>query len=125
MTATSPEADLLTGRTFRVGSLEGLPALETPTAEITFGVDGRLTGSATVNRINGTYRLEHGVLLCGPLASTMMAGPPDAMDQERRVCALLAGAPTVRAGAEGGIELVDRDALVSVLRPVSGEEMML
>lgn len=51
---------------------------------------GRVSGTGGVNRVMGEYRLEGTTLVFGPLATTMMAGPPERMEQERQLLALLA-----------------------------------
>ena len=38
----------LAGRAFRVTEIEGVPVLERPVADLTFSLDGRVTGCATV-----------------------------------------------------------------------------
>lgn len=47
------------------------------------GQDGRLAGSGGVNRLIGSYTLNGDALAFSPVASTMMAGPPEAMQQEQ------------------------------------------
>ena len=42
MTSGSDRSDALAGRTFELASLGGTPALEAPTAVLTFGRDGRM-----------------------------------------------------------------------------------
>ena len=116
--------DVLSGRTFAVLAVAGRAALTVPTAELAFGADGMLSGRATVNRVNGAYRLEAGVLLCGPLMSTLMAGAPDAMEQERRLLDVLAAAPSVRAAPDGAFELVTGDG-VTLLREVDADAAVL
>lgn len=100
-------ASPLVGATFRVIEIEGAPALDHPTAELTFGADGHLSGRATVNRVMGPYTLEGTALALGPLAGTMMAGPPEAMDQEQRLHAALARCTRVDAGVDGRVVLRD------------------
>lgn len=56
--------------------------------------DGRFSGSGGVNRIMGDYRVEGATLSFSDAASTMMAGPPEAMAQEQ---AILAALPRVRS----------------------------
>ncbi len=52
------------------------------TTEITFA-DSQVTGSGGVNTFNGSYETPgDDALTFGPLASTRMAGPPEAMEQE-------------------------------------------
>jgi len=80
----------LIGRSFRVAAIDGDAALESPVADLEFGPDGRVTGCATVNRFFGPYVIDGAVLTCGPLAGTLMAGPPEAMDQETRLHRALA-----------------------------------
>lgn len=109
-TASGP----VVGATFRVTAIEGAPVLDHPTAELTFGEDGRITGRATVNRIMGTYTLVGDALSFGALAGTMMAGPPEAMDQEQRLHAALARCTRVD----------DLGGGVVVLRGDDGEELV-
>lgn len=115
--------DVLGGRTFVVTSIAGAPALESPTAELTFGVDGRVHGRATINRVNGSYRVEDGELVCGPMASTMMAGDPAAMDQEHRLLAALARPALLRL-VDDGVELVADDGTVVALAEIDGEDVI-
>jgi hypothetical protein len=90
----------LVGRSFRIVAIDGVPVLETPTADITFGVDGRVGGRATVNRFAGPYELDGDVLTMGPLVGTLMAGSPEAMEQEQRLHRALALPLTVVPGDE-------------------------
>ncbi|MFN8168614.1 MAG: META domain-containing protein [Candidatus Nanopelagicales bacterium] len=108
--------DLLTGRTFAVRAVAGAVALAEPTAELSFA-DGRVSGRATVNRVTGSYELDEATLVCGPLMTTLMAGPPEAMEQERALLDVLAARPTVRAADDGSVELVT-DAGVTALHEV-------
>jgi len=69
----------------------GLGALARP-AELTIGADGTLAGFSGVNRFSGRVApeaLADGHLRAGPLVSTRMAGPPEAMAVESRLLALL------------------------------------
>ena len=45
--------------------------------------ESRVAGSGGVNRIMGTFVLAENELRFGPLATTMMAGPEEAMTRER------------------------------------------
>jgi heat shock protein HslJ len=45
--------------------------------------EAHVSGSGGVNRIMGTFVLAEGELAFGPLATTMMAGPEEAMLRER------------------------------------------
>lgn len=53
------------------------------------GQDGRFAGSGGVNRLMGGYTLQGGALSFSQVASTMMAGPPEAMRQEQAIVAAL------------------------------------
>jgi heat shock protein HslJ len=45
--------------------------------------ESRVSGSGGANRIMGTFALAENELAFGPLATTMMAGPEEAMRRER------------------------------------------
>ena len=54
------------------------------------GQDNRFSGSGGVNRLMGGYTLVGNALSFSNAASTMMAGPPEAMAQEQTIVAALA-----------------------------------
>ena len=60
--------------------------LKPPT--LTVMPDGRIAGFAGVNRYTGHLGLEEGKLF-GPMPTTMMAGPPEAMALESRFTAAM------------------------------------
>lgn len=61
---------------------------------LVFGADGRVSGSSGVNRVFGGYELDGNELRLPALASTLMAGPPEAMALEHRfLVALGTGGP--------------------------------
>ena len=51
--------------------------------------DARFSGSGGVNRLMGGYHLDGNSLTFSQVASTMMAGPPEAMRQEQAIVAAL------------------------------------
>ena len=53
------------------------------------GQDGRFAGSGGVNRLMGGYSVDGTGLTFSQVASTMMAGPPEAMQQEQAIVAAL------------------------------------
>jgi heat shock protein HslJ len=121
----SDASAVLIGRTFRVAAIDGTPTLESPVADLEFGTDGRVTGCATVNRIFGPYAIDGGTLTCGPLAGTLMAGPPEAMDQETRLHRALARPLEVLATDGGrGVELAADGAVVLLLEPYAATETL-
>lgn len=97
-------AGRLVGHTFRVTEIDGVPTLDVPTAELTFGDDGRVSGRATVNRVFGPYEIDGDVISFGALGTTMMAGPQDAMDQEQLLLQALGRTLTVVV-APGGVPI--------------------
>ena len=52
-------------------------------------LDARFSGSGGVNRLMGGYTLDGNSLTFSQVASTMMAGPPEAMQQEQAIIAAL------------------------------------
>jgi heat shock protein HslJ len=58
--------------------------------------ESRVAGSGGVNRITCTFALAEGELRFGPLATTMMAGPEEAMARERAFVGALARATGYR-----------------------------
>jgi lactoylglutathione lyase len=65
--------------------------------------EGTASGSAGVNRYSGAYALDGDRLTVGPLVTTRMAGPPEAMHAEQEFLASLARIATA---------VVEADALV-------------
>lgn len=53
------------------------------------GSDGRVAGSGGVNRLMGSYTVAGDSLTFSQIASTMMAGPPEAMQQEHAIITAL------------------------------------
>lgn len=107
-------ADLV-GREFDIVEVHGVPVLESSSPDILFGSDGRVSGRATVNRLMGQYTVEGDELRFGALATTMMAGPQEHMDQEHRVLTALSGTLRVE-DVDGDVHLVSEAGTV-VLRP--------
>jgi heat shock protein HslJ len=67
----------LEGEPAEVGPDEHAPSLALDLEE------SRVAGSGGVNRLTGTFVLSEDELRFGPLATTRMAGPEDAMRRER------------------------------------------
>ena len=119
---TADPGSPLRGRKFRVAAIGGVPTLVSPGADLSFGEDGRVTGCATVNRLVGSYSLDGDSLTCGPLASTLLAGPPEAMDQETRLQRGLGQPLTVVGVGDGDVELRSGDVVVVRLVPSDAPE---
>lgn len=88
-TATS---DALAGTQWEILSIDDRAVVPdgAPLA-VTFGHDGRVSGSTGVNQLTASYSLTADYLTFGPLATTRRAGPPELMEQEHLVVASLAG----------------------------------
>lgn len=117
----STEPVALVGRTFAVVAIDGATVLASSSPDVAFGTDGRVSGRATVNRLMGQYALEGDVLRFGALATTMMAGPPELMDQEQRLLAALGHPLRVEAADDGDVLLVSSSGTV-LLRPAEQPE---
>ena len=90
--------------------------MEAARPEVVFSEDGRLSGSGGVNRIFGPYQYERDILAAGLLASTMMAGPPDAMDQETLLLRILSAPLTVARHGDGELLLTSLDHILRLAR---------
>jgi len=132
--ADGPNAtsDALAGTQWEILTIDEEPVIvgEAPLV-VTFGHDGRVSGTTGVNQLTASYSLTADYLTFGPLATTRRAGPPDLMAQEHRVVASLAGmcpfhlaARTLSIeGPMGRIELVTTDPLPA--GPALGDEPSL
>ena len=76
--------------------------------------ESRVDGSTGVNRLLGTFALDEFALRFGPLATTLMAGPEDAMALERRFLAALAQVSTYSL-TERSLVLLAGDDVVACL----------
>ena len=72
----------------------------------------RVAGMASINRVMGSSR----DLPLGPMAMTMMAGPPELMDQEHRIATLLGEADDVVSGLSGMFLLADGLIVIEMVR---------
>ncbi|MFL6206169.1 MAG: META domain-containing protein [Acidimicrobiales bacterium] len=58
---------------------------------LSFGHDGRVSGTTGVNQLTASYSLTADYLTFGPLATTRRSGDPGQMEQEHRLVQSLAG----------------------------------
>jgi heat shock protein HslJ len=116
-TATS---DALAGTEWELRAIDGQPVVAgEDRLLITFGHDGRVSGTTGVNQLTASYSLTSEYLTFGPLATTRRGGSPELMEQEHRVVASTAGMCSYRLDArtltiEGPLGRVD---LVSTSPP--------
>lgn len=81
-------------------------------AEIAFGAGGTVTGNAGVNRFRGQFTLAGDRLTVGALATTRMAGTPEAMQREQQLLTVLA--QPLRVGAEGDSVVLDDGGAMAI-----------
>jgi heat shock protein HslJ len=79
---------------------------------VQFRSDGRLAGYSGCNRFTGSFTQDGNTLTMGPLATTRMACPPEAMKREQQFLALLG---KVRYAEGTGLKLTLKDADDNVL----------
>lgn len=106
----APDATL-TETYWKLTEVQGRPVVVTDGAPepslVLHTQDNRVSGSGGVNRVMGGYTLNGGSLTFTQMASTMMAGPPEAMQQEQAILTALQG---VRGFAIAGDTLTLLDA---------------
>jgi heat shock protein HslJ len=80
--------------------------------------DGKATGNAGINQFNGSYSApSDGVLTFGPLASTQMAGPDNAMKQEQAFLTVLADTKKFTTDNGALVLMDDSETKLAVLKP--------
>ncbi|WP_113911367.1 serine hydrolase [Roseovarius dicentrarchi] len=79
----------LVGREWRIEDVEGMGVIDFSHATLDFGPDGSLSGSATCNRLIGSYETDGDAITITPAGATMMACPEALMMQEQRILDLL------------------------------------
>jgi heat shock protein HslJ len=96
----------LEGAPVEVGTDEHPPSLALDLEE------SRVTGSGGVNRLTGTFALSEDELRFGPLATTRMAGPEEAMQREQAFLAALACVTSYELDGRTLTLLADDEAIV-------------
>lgn len=94
------DASLLAGTEWRAEAIGGEPVAAGVEITVAFGADGRVSGSAGVNRLMGTYTVRRDEMHLRALATTRMAGPPAAMAEERRFLAAFEGTRSFRVAGD-------------------------
>ncbi|HEY9039619.1 MAG TPA: serine hydrolase [Roseovarius sp.] len=79
----------LVGREWRIEDVEGMGVIDFSHATLDFAGDGSLSGSATCNRLIGSYEANGDAITIQPAGATMMACPEALMLQEQRILDLL------------------------------------
>ena len=100
----------LDGESVEVGESGQAPSLVLDLEE------ARVTGSGGVNRLTGSFALSEDELRFGPLATTRMAGPDDAMAREHAFLDALARVTSYELDERTLTLLADGDAVVRLSR---------
>lgn len=103
---------------WRLARLEvGGEPVDLGAAEITLEfAEGRMAGKAAVNRFMGDGSIVDGHLEVGPLATTLMAGPPELMAMEQTFLAAFRG-PFAAEETEGRLILTGDAATLEFVTP--------
>ena len=95
----------LAGAEWVVADIVGRGVVDDSQVTLMFGDDGRLSGSASCNRLIGKYVAEGTTLRISDAGLTMMACPPALMDQEQRLVEVLNAVDTYRIDETGTLVL--------------------
>lgn len=105
----------LAGTRWTLRSLAGADVTPPPPT-LSFDEPGRAGGLAGVNRFGGDAEIAGDSLQLGPFMSTLMAGPPERMELERRYLEAL-GEVGRWAIVEGRLELAGPDGTLATFEP--------
>jgi heat shock protein HslJ/membrane-bound inhibitor of C-type lysozyme len=102
-------AALLHAREWVVEDIAGKGIVDRSRATLSFGLDGRLAGSASCNRYTAQYTLTGEGLTVSKAAGTMMACPPALMQQESLFLDVLEKVTRFDIGPDGALILHAND----------------
>lgn len=98
-----------------VDDIGGAAVLVEAQPTIEFGDDGTMSGTTGTNRFTGRYEVVDATLQSSPLASTRMAGPPAAMEQEARFMGALSIPGAIRL-EDAVVTIGEGDAQLRLVR---------
>ena len=112
----APNAPTMLTGSWKLETLNGAAADTAVPSTMTMA-ESKASGNAGVNQFNGSYDApSDGVLTFGPLSTTMMAGPDNAMKQEQAFLKALADTKKFTT-EDGALVLMDgSDAKLAVLK---------
>lgn len=111
------DGDALVGQEWRVNAIDGATPPGPRPAMLNFA-EGRISGTTGCNRVMGSYSLTGDRLTLDGVATTRMACPGAAMEQEARITQILRGPLTVVRGKDGVMLTGDGGSLTLVpVRP--------
>ncbi len=99
----------LLGREWMIEDIAGRGVIDNSHATLHFLSDGRLAGSASCNRMIGSYETTPGRLTVTIAGATMMACPEALMNQERKLLDWLPTVTSYRIDATGALILMAAD----------------
>ena len=106
----------LLGQEWMIEDIAGGGVIDNSDATLQFLSDGRLAGSATCNRIVGSYKSESRKLTIKPAGTTMMTCPEALMNQERKLLNLLPTVESYRIDETGALVLTTDNRTTIVAR---------
>jgi putative lipoprotein len=108
----------LLGTYWRVVEVAGEPAASSEGHRVAHLIlrsqDKRIEGSGGVNLLSGSYALQGSTLRFGDVLSTLMAGPPTLMNQEKKFCDALGATTGYRINGKS-LELLDGERVLARL----------
>ncbi len=110
------ENNPLLGQEWVIESIAGGGVIDNSQPSLQFLSAGQLAGSATCNRIIGSYTLKGSMLAVNPLGTTMMACPEALMNQERKLLELLPSVKSYQIDDTGALVLKTADGKTVVAR---------
>lgn len=99
----------LQGPDWIIEDIDGRGVIDRSPARLNFGVDGRLSGNGTCNRLVGSYSEADNTIALEQVGTTMMACPEALMEQERRLLGILQGEVAFEFTPEGALILTGPD----------------
>ncbi len=106
----------LLGREWVIEDIAGSGVIDNSHATLHFLPDGRLAGSASCNRILGSFETQGKQLKITQVGTTMMACPPALMNQERRLLDILQAVTSYQIDTTGALVLTASDGSSIVAR---------
>lgn len=104
--AAGNDPALVTGAAWRVEDINRGGVIDNTNLTLTFGPNGRLTGSAQCNGLSGIYHATNTVITFGPINTTLRACVSEALNrQDNRFTEALRGDMSWRLTPDGALEL--------------------
>lgn len=122
MPTTKADGAALTATSWRVTTMLGQPAPQSPPATLTFNAEDRVSGNTGCNRYGANYRLSEDTLRMSQAMSTKMACPSPQMELERDFNRALAETRHFAIDANGHLTLSSEAEVLMVAVPMDAPE---